>query len=96
MTIEITTDLADTLTTEQLAMLADARQGDARHTAHWTEASEGKRWALTGHARQIAADRILVWTTCDEAGAADVELVEGMDPVAAAREHAEDVASDLA
>ena len=92
--MEISPGLADSLTAKQLDTLID-RRASTGHTARWLETSEQKWWMITGHARQISADRILVWTHTDESGTADVELVVGTDPLAAAIDHAHNIACGL-
>jgi len=92
-TITITDTLADSMVPAQLQMLA--HDSGASHDARWKEMSEKKKWLITGHARQVSPDRIVVWSLSDEAGVGDVALVSGSDEEQAAANHAHEIAAGL-
>lgn len=69
---------------------------DARYTAEWTEASEGKTWDLPCYLIR-RGEHVIMWSCTDEAGVADVTVAAAEDDIdEQVREFAEDLADDLA
>lgn len=59
---------------------------------------EGQAWMLTGHAARLPDGRIARWTSCDEAGIDDVEILSADDEADlddVAREWAEEIAGGV-
>lgn len=75
---------------------------EASYGQYWTDAAGGL-WLLTGHAARVPGEpgAVAVWTTSDEAGVDDVEVIDGGAeyPVESletyARDHVRDIAGDL-